>query len=96
MPSSPSSQDQNPDEDREPDVAQEPSGYALPMGMGSQYGDGPHGVSTPLEGSVGKRTWRHPGIRIPPRARTTQSSLRPGGSAGNRHEPQDGYRQTKH
>ena len=38
---------QNLDVDRElDDVAQEPSGYALPIGMGSQYGDGPHSFHT--------------------------------------------------
>uniref|UniRef100_A0A1X7TDZ2 Uncharacterized protein n=3 Tax=Amphimedon queenslandica TaxID=400682 RepID=A0A1X7TDZ2_AMPQE len=50
----PSFQDQNPDVDWELDVAKEPSGYALPMGMRSQCGDGPHRVSTPLEESAGK------------------------------------------
>uniref|UniRef100_A0A1X7STJ9 Uncharacterized protein n=1 Tax=Amphimedon queenslandica TaxID=400682 RepID=A0A1X7STJ9_AMPQE len=52
--------DQNPDVDWELDVAQEPSGYALPMGMRSQCGDGPHRVSTPLEGSAGKEDMASP------------------------------------
>uniref|UniRef100_A0A1X7V7P7 Uncharacterized protein n=1 Tax=Amphimedon queenslandica TaxID=400682 RepID=A0A1X7V7P7_AMPQE len=43
-----------------------------------------------------KWTWHHPYIRIPTPARTTQSSVRPGRSAGNRYEPQNGYKQTKH
>uniref|UniRef100_A0A1X7UFJ5 Uncharacterized protein n=1 Tax=Amphimedon queenslandica TaxID=400682 RepID=A0A1X7UFJ5_AMPQE len=52
-------QDQNPDVDRELDVAQEPSGYALPMGMRSQCGDGPQSFHTP-GGECGKEDMASP------------------------------------